>query len=84
MDFHSETKEYTVSVRTNDIHEAIAKTGTALAALVDEALLSHEPHEIDEECEFEEFARDLLRVLTSHSDELASAEDARDADIALS
>jgi len=27
----------------NDIHEAIAKTGTALAALVDEALLSHEP-----------------------------------------
>ncbi len=84
MDFQSEGKQYTLSVRTNNIHEAIAKTGTALAALVDEALLSHEPHEIDEECEFEEFARDLLRVLTSHSDELASAEDARDADIALS
>jgi D-serine deaminase-like pyridoxal phosphate-dependent protein len=77
MDFQSETKQYIVSVRTNDIHEAIAKTGTALAELVDEALLSHEPHEIDEECEFEEFARDLLRVLTSHSDELASPEDAR-------
>jgi D-serine deaminase-like pyridoxal phosphate-dependent protein len=84
MDLQSEAKEYTVSVRTNDIHEAIAKTGTALAALVDEALLSHEPHEIDEECEFEEFARDLLRVLTSHSDELASSEDAPDADISLS
>ena len=84
MDFQSEAKQYTVSVRTNDIHEAIAKTGTALAALVDEALLSHEPHEIDEECEFEEFARELLRVLTSHSDELAPAEDAPDADVAFS
>ena len=77
MDLQSEAKQYIVSVRTSDIHDAIAKTGTALAALVDEALLSHEPHEIDEECEFEEFARDLLRVLTSHSDELASSEDAR-------
>ena len=76
--------QYRVFVATNDIREAIAKTTNALYALVDEALLSHEPHEIDEECEFEEFARDLLRVLTSHSDELASAEDARDADIALS
>ena len=76
MDLESEAQEYNVSVRTNDIHEAIAKTGTALAALVDEALLSHEPHEIDEECEFEEFAHDLLRVLTSHSDALASSEEA--------
>ena len=84
MHFQSEAKEYTVSVRTNDIHEAIAKTGTALAALVDEALLSHEPHEIDEECEFEEFARDLLRVLTSHSDALASSEDRPDPDVSLS
>ena len=76
MDFRSEARQYIVSVRTSDIHEAIAKTGTALLALVDEALLSHEPHEIDEECEFEEFARDLLRVLTTHSDALASLEDA--------
>ena len=84
MDFQSEAKQYTVSIRTNDIHEAIAKTGTALWALVDEALLVHEPHDIDEECEFEEFARDLLRVLTSHSDELAPSEDAPDADLTLS
>ncbi len=84
MDFQSEAKQYTVSIRTNDIHEAIAKTGTALWALVDEALLVHEPHDIDEECEFEEFARDLLRVLTSHSDELAPSEDAHDADLTLS
>jgi D-serine deaminase-like pyridoxal phosphate-dependent protein len=80
MDFQSEAKEYYVSVRTNDIHEAIAKTGTALAALVDEALLSHEPHDIDEECEFEEFARDLLRVLTAHSDELDVTAGALDRD----
>jgi len=80
MDFQSEAKQYTVSVRTNDIHEAIAKTGTALWALVDEALLSHEPHETDEECEFEEFARDLLRVLASHSEQLASPREAPDTD----
>ena len=84
MDFQSEANQYTVSVRTSDIHEAIAKTGTALWALVDEALLSHDPHEIDEECAFEEFARDLLRVLTAHSDELASWEDTPDTDTALS
>jgi hypothetical protein len=71
-------------VATSDIRAAIAETGTALWTLVDEALLSHEPHEIDEECEFEEFARDLLRVLTAHSDVLASSEDAHEADIALS
>jgi hypothetical protein len=75
MDLQSEVKQYTLSVRTNNIHEAIAKTGTALWSLVDEALLSHEPHEMDEECEFEDFARDLLRVLTSHSEALASSED---------
>ena len=78
MTSSSPLSQYRVSVATNDIKEAIAKTGTALAALVDEALLSHEPHEIDEECEFEEFARDLLRVLTAHSDALASSEDAPD------
>jgi hypothetical protein len=67
-------------VATNDIRKAIAETGTALWALVDEALLSHEPHEIDEECEFEEFARDLLRVLTAHSEQLAAPGDEPDTD----
>jgi hypothetical protein len=75
------TGQYRVSVATDDIRKAIAQTGAALWALVDEALLSHEPHEIDEECEFEEFARELQRVLTAHSDELASAEDAPGTDI---
>ena len=80
MDFQSEAKQYNLSFRTNDIHEAIAKTGTALWTLVDEALLSHEPHDIDEECEFEEFARDLLRVLASHSEQLSSPQYAPDTD----
>jgi len=71
---------YRVLVATNDIREAIAQTGTALYALVDDALLSHEPHELDEECEFEEFARDLLRVLASHSEQLAGPADATDTD----
>ena len=86
MTTSSPLPQYRVSVATSDIRKAIAETGTALWALVDEALLSHEPHDIDEECEFEEFARDLLRVLTAHSDELASWEDARqeETDIALS
>ena len=84
MTSSSPTPQYRVSVATSDIRQAIAETGTALWALVDEVLLSHEPHEIDEECEFEEFARDLLRVFTSHSDELAPVEDAHDADIPLS
>ncbi len=70
--------QYRVSVATNDIRKAIAETGTALYALVDEALLAHEPHEVDEECEFEEFARELLRVLSTHSEQLALPADVPD------
>ena len=80
MTVQPDAKEFTVSVRTNNIQEAIARTGNALATLVDLALLTHEPHEIDDECEFEEFARDLLRVMTSHSELLAPLEDAADSD----
>jgi hypothetical protein len=69
MDLNSEPKEYTVSVRTNDIHEAIATTGSALYSLVEEAMQVHEAHEA-EECEFEEFSRDVLGVLGRHSDQL--------------
>jgi hypothetical protein len=70
MDLESEAKEYMVSVRTNDIHEAIATTGSALYSLVEEALQLHEAHEA-EECEFEEFARDVLGILGRHSDQLS-------------
>jgi hypothetical protein len=69
MELESETKEYNVSVRTNDIHEAIATAGSALYSLVEEALQMHEAHEA-EECEFEEFARDVLGILGRHSDQL--------------
>lgn len=69
MDSESENKEYSVSIRTNDIHEAIATAGSALYSLVEEALQMHEAHEA-EECEFEEFARDVLGILGRHSDQL--------------
>ena len=65
---NSKGKEYTVSVRTNDIQEAIATTGSAFYSLMEEALQLHD-HE-PEECEFEEFARDVLGVLGRHSDQL--------------
>jgi hypothetical protein len=70
MDTESENKEYSVSIRTNDIHEAIATAGSALYSLVEEALQMHEAHEA-EECEFEEFARDVLGILGRHSDQLS-------------
>lgn len=68
------SKEYNVSVHTNDIQEAIASVGNALYAFVEEALANHENHEA-EECEFEAFARDILGVLTRHAEQL-SAENA--------
>jgi hypothetical protein len=75
MDLDSEPKEYKVSVRANDIHEAIAKTRNALCDLLDEALMSHEPHDADEDCQFEEFAREMLRVLGSYPDQLTVSEE---------
>ena len=70
---NNESKEYTVSVSTDDIHEAIALVGSALYTLVEEALAAHENHEA-EECEFESFARDILGVLTQHAEQLSGAE----------
>ncbi len=64
------SREYTVSVRTDDIHEAIGSVADALYALVEEALAAHENHEA-EECEFETFARDVLGVLSRHADQLS-------------
>ena len=67
-------KEYTVSVSTDDIHEAIASVASALYTLVEEALAAHENHEA-EECEFETFAGDVLGVLTRHAEQLSGAEE---------
>jgi len=80
MDNESETKEYNVSVRTDDIHEAIATAASALYSLVEEALQMHEAHEA-EECEFEEFARDVLGILGRHSDQLSRQVRPWDADV---
>lgn len=63
--------EYNVSVRTNDVHSAIAKTAGALYDLVEEALQAHEDHEA-EECDFELFARDVLGVLSRHADQMSN------------
>jgi hypothetical protein len=70
---HDDPKEYNLSVRTNNVHAAIAQTAGALYELVEEALQTHEDHEA-EECEFELFARDILAVLSRHADQLAEGE----------
>jgi hypothetical protein len=70
---HDDPKEYNLSVRTNDVHAAIAQTAGALYELMDEALQAHEDHEA-EECEFELFARDMLAVLARHADQLGEQE----------
>ena len=67
-------RRYRLRIATDDLGQAIAKTGSALYDLVDEALMSHEPHDEDEECQFEEFARELLRVLGSYPDQLTLSE----------
>jgi hypothetical protein len=72
---HEDPKEYDLSVRTNDVHAAIAQTASALYEFVEEALQTHEDHEA-EECEFESFARDILAVLARHADQLTEGESA--------
>ena len=68
MDFQSEAKEYTVSVRTNDIHEAIARTGSALYDLLEQALMTADD---EDESDFVEFARETLNVLARHPEQLS-------------
>lgn len=62
-------KQYTVSVHTDDIHEAISQLSDALYTCVQDALATHSCHE-EEECLFGIFARDLLGVLDRHADQL--------------
>ena len=66
---------YRFRVSTDDLAQAIAKTGSALYDLLDEALMSHEPHDAEEDCQFEEFAREMLRVLGSYPDQLTVLEE---------
>ena len=72
--YNGDLKEYNLSVHTNDVHAAIAQTAGALYELVEEALQAHEDHEA-EECEFELFARDILGVLSRHSDQMSNGSD---------
>ncbi len=64
-----DSKQYTVSVHTDDIHEAISQLSDALYTCVQDALATHNCHE-EEECSFGIFARDLLGVLDRHADQL--------------
>jgi len=73
----SNNHEYTVHVSTSNIHEAIASAASALYTLVEEGLAAHQDHEA-EECEFEEFARDILAVLGRHADQLSEGEGLED------
>ena len=68
MDLQSEAKEYTVSVRPSDIHEAIARTGSALYDLLEQALMTADD---EDESDFDEFARETLNVLARHPEQLS-------------
>ena len=67
MDLQSEAKEYAISVRTNDIREAIARTGSALYDLLEQALMTADD---EDESEFDDFAREMLNVLARHPEQL--------------
>ena len=64
-------KEYSLSIRTSDVHEAVSSVASALYTLIEEALAAHEQH-VAEECDFEIFARDLLGILMRHGDMLSA------------
>jgi hypothetical protein len=68
MEFQSEAKEYTVSIRTNAIHEAIARTGSALYDLLEQALMTADD---EDESDFVRFARETLSVLAIHAEQLS-------------
>ena len=74
-DANAQPKEYRVFINTDDIHEAIASAASALYAFAEEALIAHENHE-SEECDFEDFSRDILGVLMRHADLLSGADSA--------
>jgi len=65
-----ESKEYVISINTDDIREAIAGAASSLYALTEEALGSIEDQNIDEH-EFEVFLLDVLGVLTRHAEQLS-------------
>jgi hypothetical protein len=71
MDSNSESKEFSLSIQTNDIREAIAMTGSALYDLLEQALMTADD-EIEEESDFTRFTREVFNVLASNADYLSS------------
>ena len=67
-----------MSVSTDDIHEAIRATASALYVLAEEALGIEDDEDVEEH-EFDVFLRDILGVLTRHADQLSSGELSQDA-----
>ena len=68
MDLQSEAKEYTVSVKTNDVHKAVAQLGSALYDLLEQTLMTAEDE--DEESDFNQFARETLNVLARYPEQI--------------
>jgi len=71
MDLPYEAKEYNVSVQTNDIREAIARTESALYDLLEQALMTADD---EDESDFVEFARETFNVLARHPEQLSGDE----------
>ena len=64
----SNPKEYTVSVSTNNIREAIAHLGSSLYDLLEQHLMTTEE---DDESDFDDFARETFNVLARHPKQLS-------------
>jgi len=78
MEFQPEATEFNVSVRANDIHQAIARTGSALYDLLEQALMTAEE---EDESDFLQFVRETLNVLAIHAEQLS--DDAQWREVAL-
>ena len=68
MDFQSDSKEFTLSVQTNDIRKAVARTGSALYDFLEQALMVADE---EDESDFLQFARETRNVLAIHAEQLS-------------
>jgi hypothetical protein len=68
-----ENKYYTYdfSVRSDRLDNALVKTASILYLLIQEELSCRDVDEA-EECDFEEFARDIMGVLACHADRIVT------------
>ena len=68
MPSSSDSKEYVVSVATNNIREAVAQLGSALYDLLEQALMTADD---EDESDFDQFARETFNVLARHPHQLS-------------